>query len=65
MDFDPISKMQAEELKTFLHLHGLTLCGKKEQLTARVFVAAENDLPVLKMAQEVQAEITENYVSKL
>ena len=39
--------------------------AKKEELVARVFVAAENDVPVLKTAQEVQAEIAEKYVSKL
>ena len=65
MDFDLISKMKAEELKTFLRLRGLKVRGKKEELVARVFVAAENDVPVLRTAQEVQAEITEDYASKL
>ena len=65
MDFDLISKMTAEELKAFLHLRGLKVRVKKEELIARVFVLAENDVAVLKMAQEVQAEIEEDYVSKL
>ena len=65
MDFDLISKMKAVELKTFLRLRGLKASGKKEELVARVFVAAENNVPVLKTAQDVPAEIAENYVSKL
>ena len=40
MDFDLISKMKAEELKTFLRLRGLKVSGKKEELVARVFAAA-------------------------
>ena len=65
MDFHLISKMKAEKLKTFLRLRGLKVNGKKEELVARVFVAAENDLPVLKTAQQVKADIAENYLSKL
>ena len=51
MDFDFISKMKDEELKTFLRLRGLKGSGKKEELVTTVFVAAENDVPVLKTAQ--------------
>ena len=65
MDFDLISKMKAVEFKTVLSLRGLKVSGKREEHVARVFVATENDVPVLKTAQEVQAEIAENYVSKL
>ena len=65
MDFDVISKMKVEELKTFLRLRGQKVSGRKEELVARVFVAAENGVPVLKTAQEVQAEIAEDYGSKL
>ena len=43
----------------------MKVSGKTEELVARVFVAAENDVPVLKTAQEVQAEIAEDYESKL
>ena len=57
MDFDLISKIKAVELKTFLRLRGLKVSGKKEELVARLSVAAENDVPLLKTAQEVQAEI--------
>ena len=65
MDLDRISKMKVEELKDFLRLRGLKVSGKKEELVARVFVAAENDVPILKTAVEVQAEIAEDYDSKL
>ena len=57
--------MTAKELKTFLRLCGLKVSGKKEELVARVFVAAEKNMHVFKTAQEVQAEIVEDYVSKL
>ncbi len=65
MDLEVISKMRLEELKNFLHLRGLKVRGRKEELAARVFVAAENDLTILKTAEEVQAEIAKDCGSKL
>ena len=43
-----ISKMQVEELKEFLRLRGLAVHGRKEELVARVFVAHENNVPIVK-----------------
>ena len=57
--------MKVEELKNFLRLRGLRVTGKKEELVARVFIAMENDVPVLKTAEEVQKEISEEYAKKL
>ena len=65
MELDVISKMRVEELKYFVCLRGLKVSGKKEELVARVFVAAENDVPIVKTAVEVQAEIAEDYDPKL
>ena len=38
---------------------------KKNELVARVFVASENEVPLVKTAEEVQTEIIEEYGSKL
>ena len=65
MDLASISKMKADELKAFLCQHGLRANGKKEELIARVFVAAGNELPVIKAAEEVQGEIAMEYQAKL
>ena len=65
MDINILSTMKVEELKNFLRLRGLRVTGKKEELVARVFIAMENDVPVLKSAEEVQKEISEEYAKKL
>ena len=65
MDLDLIAKMKVEELKNFLRLRGLKLKGNKHELIARVFVAAENEVPVVKTAEKVQAEIAREYAAKL
>ena len=39
MDLEMISTMKVEELKDFLRFRGLKVTGKKNELTARVFVA--------------------------
>lgn len=49
--------MKVEELKHFLRLCGLKVRGEKEELVARVFLLAENDVSIIKTAKEVQAEI--------
>ena len=50
IDLARISEMKVEELKNFLLLRGLGVTGKKRELVARVFVAAENNVPVQKTA---------------
>ena len=48
MDYDLVSKMRVEELKNFLRQRGLRITGRKEELVARVFAAAENNIqPVI------------------
>ncbi len=60
-----ISQMKVEELKSFLRARGLRVTGRKQELIARVFVACENDVPVVKTAEEVQKEIVTEYKAKL
>ena len=57
--------MKVEELKSYLRLRGLKTSGKKEELVARVFVAIENDVPLVKTAEEVEKEVAFNYHQKL
>ena len=59
------SSMKVEELKSFLRLRGLKVSGTKQELVARCFVAKENDVSIIKTAEEVQAEIAQEYSSKL
>ena len=65
MDLERVSSMKVEELKNCLRLRGLKVSGKKEELVARVFVAIENDVPLVKTAQEVEKEIAFDYQQKL
>ncbi len=57
--------MKVDQLKSFLRLRGLKVTGKKQELVARCFVAQENEVPIVKTAEEVQAEILQEYNSKL
>ena len=65
MDLEMISTMKVEELKDFLRLRGLKVTGKKNELIARVFVALENDLPIVKTAEEAEKEMTTSYQDEL
>ena len=65
MDFGTISKWKVQELKTFLHLRGLNVSGRKEEFIARVFVAYENNVLLIKSAEDVQQEIALEYCTKL
>ena len=65
MDLEMISTMKVEELKDFLRLRGLKVTGKKNELIARVFVALENDVPIVKTAEEVEMEMATSYQDKL
>ena len=57
MDFDMFNKMKAEELKNYLRLRGLDVTGKKAVLVARAFSAFENNVDVIKTAEELKAEL--------
>ena len=60
-----ISNMKVDELKSFLKLRGLKTSGRKEELIARVFIAFENDVPLVKTAVEVEEDLKETYFKKL
>ncbi len=53
MDLELIWEMKVVELKDFLRLRGLKVSGQKEELVARAFVAMENNVAVVKTAEEV------------
>ena len=59
------NKMKAEELKNCLRLRGLKVTGKKVVLNARAFSAFENNVTVTKTAEEVEAELKQEYDGKL
>ena len=54
-----------EELKNLLRLRGLKVNGRKEELVARAFVAIENNVQIVQTAEEVEAVIGKQYLSKL
>ena len=65
MDFDMFNKMKAEELKNYLRLRGLKVTGKKAILVARAFSAFENNVAVIKTAEEVESDLKQEYDNKL
>ncbi len=65
MDLDMISTMKVDELKNFLRLRGLIVSGRKQELVARVFVAMENDVPIVKTAEKGEKEISDENAGKL
>eukprot|EP00112_Aurelia_sp_Birch-Aquarium-sp1_P004894 Seg1553.4 transcript_id=Seg1553.4/GoldUCD/mRNA.D3Y31 product="hypothetical protein" protein_id=Seg1553.4/GoldUCD/D3Y31 len=60
-----ISTMKVEELKNFLRLRGLKVGGRKQELVSRVFVAIENEVPIVQTAEEVEMEIAKDYEEKM
>ena len=44
MDYDMISRVNEEELKKYLKLRALRVSGRKQELVARVFAAAKNNV---------------------
>ncbi len=54
MDIQLLSSMKVEELKAYLRLRGLKVSGRKEELVARAFVAMENNVPIVRTAEEVE-----------
>lgn len=65
MDFDMFKNMRAKELKNYLCLRGLKVTGKKDILVARSFAAFENNVAVVKTAEEVEIELKQEYENKL
>ena len=65
MDFDMLNEMKAEELKNYLLLRGLKVTGKKAVLVPRAFYAFENNVAVIKTAEEVEAELKQQCDDKL
>lgn len=48
MEYQLIEKMNVSELKSYLRLRGLKVSGRKHELVARVFIAIENNVKVVK-----------------
>ena len=65
MNYEMISKMNVDELKSYLKLRCLRVGGKKEELVARVFVAVENNVQPVKTAVEVEKDLKLCYEKKL
>ena len=65
MDFDILNKMKAEKLKNYLCLRQVKVTGKKAVLVARPFSDSENNVALIKTAEEVQADLKEDYNDKL
>ena len=65
MELERVSSMEVEEFKNFLRLHGLKVNRSKEELVARVFMAIENNVPLVKTAEEVERKVSFDYKKKL
>ena len=52
-----ISKLKVDELKSFLRLRNLKVSGSKNELISRVFVAVENNVPVVPTAVEIEENL--------
>ena len=65
MDFDILNKIKAEELKNYLCLRQVKVTRKKAVLVTRAFSASENNVALIKTAEEVQADLKEDYDDKL
>ena len=59
------NKMKAEESKNYFRLRGLKVTGKKAVLVARAFSAFENNVAVINAAEEVEADLKQEYDDKL
>ena len=52
-----VSNMKVDVLKAFLRLRGLKTSGKKQELVARVFVAIENNVEVVRTTEQVNSQV--------
>ena len=57
--------MKAEELKNYLRLRWVKVTDKKAVLVARAFSAFENNVALIKPAEEVPADLKEDCDDKL
>ena len=65
MDYEMISKLKVEELKSYLKLRNLKVSGSKPELIARVFVAVENNVQPVPTAVEIEMNLASCYQEKL
>ncbi|XP_070562483.1 uncharacterized protein [Ptychodera flava] len=65
MTYDTISMWRVDALKSFLRKRNLKVSGRKVELVARVFAAAEQNIPVAKTASEIATEIDKSVQSLL
>ena len=65
MDYEMISKLKVDELKSYLRLRNLKVSGSKPELIARVFVAVENNVQVVPTAVEIEENLESSYKQKL
>ena len=56
MDFDIFNKIKAKESNNKLRLRGLKVTGNKAVLAARALSPFENNVAVIKTADEVEAD---------
>ena len=56
MDYYLVAKMDVNELKNYLKVHGLKISGNKYQLVARLFSAIENNVMPVKTAVQVEED---------
>ena len=52
IDYDLISKMSLEELKSYLRIRSLKVNGRKNELVTRAFSATENGVKPIKTGVE-------------
>ena len=65
MDYEMVCKMTVDELNRYLRLLWLKVSGKRAELVARVFIAAETNVQPVKTAQEIEHELMSEYQTKL
>ena len=62
MNYDLISSLKVEELKSYLKEGGLKTSGRRVELVARVFAACENNVLVVKSAIEIEADLIQDWI---
>ena len=65
MDCEMLNSMKIEKMKNFLRFQVLKVTGKKEILVARAFCAVENNVTLVKAAQELELQLQEDYSKKI
>ena len=65
MDFDYFHNMKVDDLKSYLRISGLKFTRKKSVPVAQVFETSENNIPLVKSAEEVETELEMNVPESL